>query len=164
MITETCCFLSVFILVLTGFRTEFDWAVPSMPQLRRLHANISPRRLGINQMHKNYGVCGEQNGTEIGFSPGTPVYPVSILPPIVHANLLIYNWRYMNLTVDSTLNENMNMERSVWMRNLYNSKWNLICVQYVFLNSTLLVAQLVEALRYKPEGRGFFSGLCHWKF
>ena len=24
------------------------------------------------------------------------------------------------------------------------------------------VAQLVEALRYKPEGRGFDSRLCHW--
>jgi len=26
------------------------------------------------------------------------------------------------------------------------------------------VAQLVEALRYKPEGRGFDSRLCHWEF
>ena len=29
---------------------------------------------------------------------------------------------------------------------------------------TLLVAQLVEAPRYKPEGRGFDSRWCHWKF
>jgi len=29
---------------------------------------------------------------------------------------------------------------------------------------TLLVAQLVEALRYKPEGRGFDSRRCHWIF
>jgi hypothetical protein len=29
---------------------------------------------------------------------------------------------------------------------------------------TLLVAQLVEALRYKPEGRGFDSQWCHWNF
>jgi len=29
---------------------------------------------------------------------------------------------------------------------------------------TLLVAQLVEALRYKPEGRGFDSQWCHWIF
>jgi hypothetical protein len=28
----------------------------------------------------------------------------------------------------------------------------------------LLVAQLVEALRYKPEGRGFDSRWCHWIF
>jgi hypothetical protein len=27
---------------------------------------------------------------------------------------------------------------------------------------TLLVAQLVEALRYKLEGRGFDSRRCHW--
>ena len=26
------------------------------------------------------------------------------------------------------------------------------------------VAQLVEALRYKPEGRGFNSRCCHWNF
>jgi hypothetical protein len=26
------------------------------------------------------------------------------------------------------------------------------------------VAQLVEALRYKPEGRGFDSEWCHWNF
>ena len=26
------------------------------------------------------------------------------------------------------------------------------------------VAQLVEALRYKPEGRGFNSRWCHWIF
>jgi hypothetical protein len=29
---------------------------------------------------------------------------------------------------------------------------------------TLLVAQLVEALHYKPEGRGFDSRWCHWNF
>ena len=28
----------------------------------------------------------------------------------------------------------------------------------------LLVAQLVEALRYKPEGRGFNFRWYHWKF
>jgi hypothetical protein len=30
--------------------------------------------------------------------------------------------------------------------------------------STLLVVQLVEALRYKPEGRGFDFRWCHWNF
>jgi len=29
---------------------------------------------------------------------------------------------------------------------------------------TLLVAQLVEALRYKSEGRGFDPRWCHWNF
>ena len=28
---------------------------------------------------------------------------------------------------------------------------------------TQLVAQLVDVLRYKPEGRGFYSRWCHWK-
>jgi hypothetical protein len=26
------------------------------------------------------------------------------------------------------------------------------------------VAQMVEALRYQPEGRGFDSQWCHWNF
>jgi hypothetical protein len=29
---------------------------------------------------------------------------------------------------------------------------------------TLLVAQLIEALCYKPEGRVFDSRWCHWNF
>jgi hypothetical protein len=32
---------------------------------------------------------------------------------------------------------------------------------YIDKGGTLLVAQLVEALRYKPEGRGFDSRWCH---
>jgi hypothetical protein len=37
---------------------------------------------------------------------------------------------------------------------------------FVFLNKYWghAVAQLVEALRYKPEGRGFDSRWCHWNF
>jgi len=27
-----------------------------------------------------------------------------------------------------------------------------------------MVAQFVEAVRYKPEGRGFDSRWCHWNF
>jgi hypothetical protein len=33
-----------------------------------------------------------------------------------------------------------------------------------FIWGTLLVAQFVEALRYKPEGRGFDFRWCHWIF
>ena len=29
---------------------------------------------------------------------------------------------------------------------------------------SVAVAHLIEALRYKPEGRGFNSRWCHWKF
>jgi hypothetical protein len=41
---------------------------------------------------------------------------------------------------------------------------------HAFLSTTLrgawwhVVAQLFEALRYKSEGRGFDSRLCHWNF
>ena len=32
------------------------------------------------------------------------------------------------------------------------------------LGQEYTVSQLVEALRYKPEGRGFDSRWCHWNF
>jgi hypothetical protein len=32
------------------------------------------------------------------------------------------------------------------------------------MRGTLLVAQMVGELRYKPEGRGFDSRWCHWNF
>jgi hypothetical protein len=32
------------------------------------------------------------------------------------------------------------------------------------LGGTLLVAVLIEARRYMPEGRGFDSRWCHWNF
>jgi len=35
---------------------------------------------------------------------------------------------------------------------------------YLLLDLGHAVAQLVEALRYKPEGRGFDSRWCHWNF
>ena len=43
-------------------------------------------------------------------------------------------------------------------------------ISYVYISWTMhgmwghAVAQLVEALRYKPEGRGFDSQLSHWNF
>jgi hypothetical protein len=35
---------------------------------------------------------------------------------------------------------------------------------YVLIWGTLLVAQFVEALRYKPEGRQFYFRWCHSHF
>ena len=35
---------------------------------------------------------------------------------------------------------------------------------YLVVSVGHAVAQLVEALRYKPEGRGFDSRWCHWNF
>jgi hypothetical protein len=45
--------------------------------------------------------------------------------------------------------------------NCYSFKINL---SYCYIWSTLLVAQLVEALRYKPEGHGFDSQWFHRNF
>jgi len=45
----------------------------------------------------------------------------------------------------------------------------IISLQGIFFSRTIrilryAVALLVEALRYKLEGRGFDSCLCHWEF
>jgi hypothetical protein len=44
------------------------------------------------------------------------------------------------------------------MSNIHN------IVSYSITLGTLLVAQLVEALRYKPKGIGFHSRWCQWNF
>ena len=49
------------------------------------------------------------------------------------------------------------------------SKLNIIFILLTYLcihsvRGTLLVAQMVEALRYKSEGRRFDSRWCHWNF
>jgi len=43
-----------------------------------------------------------------------------------------------------------------------NVFWNSCKVVVMKLGHT--VAQLVEALSYKPEGQGFDSRWCHWNF
>ena len=40
----------------------------------------------------------------------------------------------------------------------------LIFSEILFIFSLYSVAQLVKALRYKSEGRGFSSQWCHWSF
>ena len=48
------------------------------------------------------------------------------------------------------------------MRVFTHTFWkNLICMVY---EGGHAVAQLVEALPYKPEGRGFYSRRCYWNF
>jgi hypothetical protein len=45
-----------------------------------------------------------------------------------------------------------------------------ISSSYLFITASAIlvwghmVAQLAEALRYKLEGRGFYSRWCHWNF
>ena len=37
-------------------------------------------------------------------------------------------------------------------------------IDYTLLHEDHAVAQFVEALSYRPEGRGFDSRWCHWNF
>jgi hypothetical protein len=54
------------------------------------------------------------------------------------------------------LSSNMNAEKHCSVVLYYDA--SLLC------NRGQAVAQLVGALRYKPEGRGFDSRRCHWNF
>jgi hypothetical protein len=48
---------------------------------------------------------------------------------------------------------------------IHISALNNVANWYItFVRGTLLVGQLVEAPRYKSEGRGFDSRWCHWNF
>jgi len=46
--------------------------------------------------------------------------------------------------------------------------WSLLCVllliDCITMSQSRTVVQLVEALRYKPEGRWFNSRWCYWNF
>jgi hypothetical protein len=68
-------------------------------------------------------------------------------------------WIYLCVTVVDTFIERIRYNFYFWLQMLLN-----------FLHKGWgggrghAVVQLVEALRYKPEGRGFNSKLCHWNF
>jgi hypothetical protein len=47
-------------------------------------------------------------------------------------------------------------------RILITLRTEFVCTLYIYMRYA--VAQLVEALRYKPEGRGFDSRWGHWNF
>jgi len=45
-----------------------------------------------------------------------------------------------------------------------SSKLKLLILFCYYFSAGHAVAQLVEALRHKSEGRGFDSRWCHWNF
>ena len=57
-----------------------------------------------------------------------------------------------------------NARNSFTSRGIVTSQKDSASLSYVGLRAHRAVAQLVEALRYKPEGRGFQSRWCHWNF
>jgi hypothetical protein len=76
--------------------------------------------------------------------------------PSFHQNLEFYELQcrppgYLSKNCSSNMHDVMTL---MWDINTYtNADWG-----------TLLVPQLVEALRYESEGRGFESQWCHWHF
>jgi hypothetical protein len=49
------------------------------------------------------------------------------------------------------------MEQSKISYAICDTHFNIVLFTHVSVWGTLMVAQLFEALRYKPEGRGFFG-------
>jgi len=50
------------------------------------------------------------------------------------------------------------------VRYMFVRGWQNLYAHIITTRGTLLVVQLVEALRYKSEGRWFDSRWCHWNF
>jgi len=50
------------------------------------------------------------------------------------------------------------------VQKLFDCTTYVIDSLFFLVNLGHAVAQLVEALSYKPEGRGFDSRWCHWNF
>jgi len=73
---------------------------------------------------------------------------------ISHIPLVHYRFNMFQLKRPSLGNNIINSENSVINKRLYALPLAL----------GHAVAQLVEALRYKPEGRGFDFRWCHWNF
>jgi len=56
-------------------------------------------------------------------------------------------------------------DNNLYCKELNSNLWNMkLFFTYLLICGDQAVAQLVEALRYKPEGRGFDSRRCHWNF
>jgi hypothetical protein len=52
-----------------------------------------------------------------------------------------------------------------WVLQLFHSfAFKMSYFTLLYPGTGYAVAQLVEALRYKPEGRGFDARWCHWNF
>jgi hypothetical protein len=48
-----------------------------------------------------FGICGGQSDADTSVSPIALIYPVSIIPPLIHVHAFIYNRRYVTLANNS---------------------------------------------------------------
>jgi hypothetical protein len=66
---------------------------------------------------------------------------------------------------DSPNASDLCLDDTQWEKGMMVENFLFISANHLIYNrGTLLVAQLVEALRYKSEGRGFDSRSYHWNF
>jgi hypothetical protein len=78
----------------------------------------------------------------------------------------IYNFEYTSRAFNSYLvSGGANSDVASLKYSHLTIHWRRVAFRFTeSMRCTLAVAQLVEALRYKPERRGFDSRWCHWKF
>ena len=95
--------------------------------------------------------------------PGTPMATSTCRGiPLLYFTLLLHLW------YSWMFEEIVNSTRAAILRyiivNIYNCRATNTILTIVHIIVGHAVAQLVEALRYNPEGRGFDSRCCHWNF
>ena len=84
-------------------------------------------------------------------------------PNVMYVNTVRYNTVQYNTIQDPNLRSLYLFVTSYFLL-LFKHFSSLLFLRWFLYLWGNAVAQLVEALRYKPEGRGFDSRWCHWNF
>jgi hypothetical protein len=131
--------------------------------LRLLDVGLSPQRLGFNLRPVHVGFVMKNVAlvqvclSELRFSP------VSIIPPLLHIHVsLVYHRRYIILATDSIVKQNTRLVRQ--KKKIYIYIYILKHINDISNYAGHEVVQMVEALRYRPEGSGIDSRWDHWIF
>jgi hypothetical protein len=102
----------------------------------------------------NFVVCCTDLGTYF-----SKILQYSVIPHILHIYCILYDVSRHNTVVLTFFNSIAKCLKKLCLTDLYKT-----CLYPVFSYLGQAVAQFVEALRYKSEGRGLYSRWCHWNF
>ena len=122
-----------------------------MPWPRRLVAGLSPRRPGFDPGSVRVRFVVDKVALGEDFPPSTSVFPCQFNS--TGAPLLGKTKKKLIIFITGLYNKPQGCGASV-----------ASAAGRFTRRKGGTVAQLVEALRYKPEGRGFDSRWCHWNF
>ena len=121
--------------------------------LKAVHTLLAPLKTESEQLLPDSFLCSVATLT-VSFLTWKCRFRFFALWLLILAELF---WEFLSLC--RQLLKTMNITR-VW-----HCKVRVSSLQYIYSPTRYTaVAQLVEALRYKSEGRGFDSRWCHWNF